>query len=571
MKKDAIADIFDEIALILEFKGESPFKVNAYRKGARVLRELQEDLDEIRSKGSLKNIPGIGEALAKKIIEYLETGKISKHLQVKAEVPDETLQMMQIPGLGPKTAWQLYSKMNISNIDQLREALEAGKLRDMPGMGPKKEENLLKGLKLLQQARSRLLLGTALPIAEEVMACLREKAPQARISMAGSLRRMKETIGDIDILAERDESADLIKLFTSLPMMEEILAAGTTKASVRTKDGVQVDLRVVPRESYGAALQYFTGSKAHNVKLRDIARRSGLKMNEYGMFRGDELIGGRHEDELYEALGLEFIAPELREDRGEIEAASQGKLPKLIEYSDIKGDLHVHSLWSDGIASIEMMAKKAASLGYEYIAITDHSTSLKVARGLSKSDLAKQLDEIRGLQKRMGDLKILSGAEVDILADGSLDYPDEVLEKLDVVAAAVHSGFKQDKKAMTARIAKAIQNPNVDIVAHPSGRLLSGREPYEFDLESILIAAAKTGCAIELNAFPDRLDLTDLGCRIAKEKGVKVVISTDAHRPPHLDLVRLGVATARRGWLEKDDILNARGLDRFLKWLEEKA
>jgi DNA polymerase (family 10) len=570
MKNREIAKLFEKMADMLEFKGENVFKINAYRKASRVIGDLSQDLDKMNREGTLQDIPGVGEGIAKKIKEYLETGQMSKYEEVRRGVPDDLLAMMTIPGMGPKTMALVHKTLGISSISELEEAVEEGKLRDLPGMGEKKEENILTGIALLRQSGERIALGVAIPIFDEIVAEFKKRAKVQKILPAGSLRRMKETIGDIDILVTGHDGRKIIKAFTELPQVQEILAAGDTKGSIIVPGGLQIDLRVVPGASYGAALQYFTGSKAHNIHLREIAKTKGMKISEYGIFRGDRKIGGKKEEEIYTKLGLAWIPPEMREDRGEIALAAQGKLPRLVEQKDIRGDLHVHSNWSDGSAPIEQIALAAQKRGYQYVAICDHSQSLKFAGGLSEQRILEQMEEIHRLNEKFSGIFLLAGTEMDIKADGSLDYPDKILEKLDVVVASIHSGFKQPQEKITERLLSALENPHVDIIAHPTGRLISSRPPYRVSLEEVFAKAAETGTALEINAYHDRLDLNDIHCRRAAEMGAKLCIGTDAHHTDQLWMMRLGVAVARRGWLEKVNLLNTWSLPRFRRFLSSR-
>jgi len=572
MKNRELADIFEKMADILEFKGENPFKVNAYRKVARVLKDLSEDVAEIAKEGKLEGIPGVGSGIAKKIKEYLETGRIAKYEEVKEGVPAELIEMMKIPGMGPKTVALVYKKLGISTISALEEAVKEGRLRELFGMGPKKEENILRGIRLLRESKGRKILGQALPLVEEIISLLKERSKTLnKIEPAGSLRRMRETVGDLDILATGTDPKEIIDTFVSLPPVVEVLASGTTKGSVIVSSGMQIDLRVVPEDSYGAALQYFTGSKAHNIHLRNIAKDRGLKINEYGVFRGEEKIAGKEEEEVYAALSLPFIPPELREDRGEIEAAYEGKLPQVVGYDEMRGDFHVHSKWSDGSASIKEIAEKAKELGYEYLVIADHSQSMKFAGGLTPEMLINEIEEIRRVNEEVSGITLLAGAEVDIRMDGTLDFPDEVLTKLDVVIAAVHSGFKQSREEMTRRIIRALRHPEVDILAHPTGRIIGEREPYAVDIEEVIAEAARLGKILEINAYYQRLDLNDVYSRRAKELGVKLAIGTDAHHLDQLSFIRFGVAVARRGWLEREDVLNTHSLSEVKRILSRKG
>ncbi len=571
MKNKELADLFEKMADILEFKGENPFKISAYRKASRIIGDLTQDIEEISEQGELKNIPGIGEGMAQKIVEYLKTGKISKFEEVRKGVSDELIAIMDIPGMGPKTLSMLHKEKGISNLTQLEKALENGSLMGLFGIGEKKIENIKRGIQLLKQSKGRMNLGAAFPIAKRIVEILRQKTGSKKIEWAGSLRRMKENIGDIDILATGPDKEKIVQAFTHLPEVREVLASGETKASVIVEGGTQIDLRVVEEDSYGAALQYFTGSKGHNIHLRGIAKAKGIKINEYGVFKRAKKVGGKAEEDVYRSLEMDWIEPELREDRGEIEAAQNGRLPKLVQESEIKGDLHVHSKWSDGTSSIEEIARAAQKRGYRYVAICDHSKSLKIAHGLDESRLMKQIEEIDRVNEKLEGFQILKGTEVDILADGKIDLPEKILEKLDIAVAAIHSGFKQDKGKMTKRIIRALENPYIHILAHPSGRLLGARDPYEVEIEEVMEAAKKYGKALEINAYSERLDLDDIHCRKAKEMGIRVAIGTDSHHLDQLWMVSLGVAVARRGWLETKDVLNTLSLKEILKWCHSRV
>ncbi len=570
MKNRELADLFNRMADILEFKSENPFKINAYRKASRIIGDLTEDIEEIAEIGKLKDVPGIGEGIAEKIVEYLKKGKVSKFEEVRKGISDELIAIMDIPGMGPKTLSKIHKEKGIGNLSQLEKAVEDGSLIGLPGIGEKKVENIKRGIQLLKQSKGRMNLGIAFPIAKRIVEALREKAGSRKIEWAGSLRRMRENIGDIDILATGPNKEKIIHTFTHLPEVKEVLASGETKASVIVEGGIQIDLRVVDEDSYGAALQYFTGSKDHNIHLRGISKAKGIKINEYGVFRGEKKIGGKEEENVYRALGLDWIEPELREDRGEIEAAKEARLPKLVKESDIKGDLHVHSNWSDGTSSIEEIARIAQKRGYQYVAICDHSNSLKIAHGLDESRLMKQIEEIDRVNEKMKNFQILKGTEVDILSDGRLDFPEKVLEKLDLVVASVHSGFKQEQEKMTKRIVRALENPLVNILGHPSGRLLGARDPYKVEIEEVMGAAKQYGKALEINAYFERLDLDDIHCRKAKEMGVFLAIGTDSHHLDQMWMISLGVAVARRGWLESKDVLNTLSLKEILKWCQRK-
>lgn len=570
MKNKELADLFEKMADIFEFKDENPFKISAYRKASRILGDLTEDIGEVAGRGELKKIPGIGEGMAQKIEEYLKTGKVSKYEEVKKEVPDELIAIMGIPGMGPKTLALIHKERGVGNLSQLEKAVEDGSLIGLPGMGEKKVENIKRGIQLLKQSKGRMNLGMAFPVAKRIVEALREKTGSEKIEWAGSLRRMRENIGDIDILATGPDHEKIVHAFTHLPEVKEVLASGETKASIIVEGGLQIDLRVVEEGSYGAALQYFTGSKGHNIHLRGIARARGIKINEYGVFKGERKIGGKEEKDVYKALGMVWIEPELREDRGEIEAAQEKNLPKLIEESEVKGDFHVHSNWSDGSSSIEEVARAALKRGYQYVAICDHSKSLKIAHGLDETRLMKQMEEIDRINELLKGFQILKGTEVDILSDGSLDLSENALDKLDFVVASVHSGFKQDKERMTKRIIKALENPYVHVLGHPTGRLLGARDPYEVEMGEVMKAVKKYGKTLEVNAYSERLDLDDIHCRKAKEMGIRVAIGTDSHHLDQMWMMSLGVAVARRGWLEVEDVLNALSLKELLKWCRKK-
>lgn len=559
MTNAEISRVLSEIAVILTVKGENPFKSRAYERAAEAVADLSEDAAAVRARGELRSIPGIGASIAEKIEELLDTGQCRHHQELLAEFPASAFTLLRIPGVGPKTVKVLLDE-GITTVEELEHAVQEGRLRQLRGMGEKTEQEILRGIGRVREYGRRSDLGTAWLQAQEIMARLRACAPVEQMEAAGSLRRMQETVGDLDILITSDRPQEVMDCFIGLEAVAEVIAHGPTKSSVRTRAGIQADLRVVAPESFGAALQYFTGSKAHNIKLRDLAVRRRLKLNEYGVFRveGDKdvRLGGEREEEMYAALGLPMMPPELREDRGEIEAALEGRLPELVELSDIRGDLHVHSDWSDGHLSIEAMARAARDLGHEYIAITDHSPSQTVANGLSVERLRERQRKIATARRKVRGIAILSGAEVDIKRDGSLDYPEETLAELDFVVASAHSGWKAERAAMTARLIRAMEHPWVDCIGHPSGRLIGKREPYDVDMEAVLEAAARLGVAMEINAYPERLDLKDVHARRAQELGVKILISSDAHSAEHLSFMRFGVATARRGWLGPATVLN---------------
>jgi len=567
VKNRELALAFERIGDALEFRGENPFKIIAYRRAARILNDLTEDIEVIHAKGALRSIPGIGEGIAKKIDEFLRTGKMKKYEEVVGDIPDGFLELMAIPNLGPKTLGLANKELGVRSLSDLKRVILDGSLARLPRMGEKKVANILKGIKRFEVSKERISLGEAFPLVTRVTDRLRQLKEVHQVSPAGSLRRSKETVGDIDILVSAETGREVIRAFTHMPEVEERLAEGDTKGSVVMAGGHQVDVRVVPENSYGAALQYFTGSKAHNVKLRSMARERGLKISEYGVFKGERKVAGKTEEEVYGILNLPWVPPELREDRGEIEAAMKGKLPSLVEYVHIKGDLHVHSDYSDGAASLEEIAEEAKRLGYEYVAICDHSKSVRYAGGLSEERILEQLEHIARLNEKIGNFTILAGTEVDILQNGTLDYPDRLLEKLDIVVAAIHMGFKQN---CTERMQKAMDNPHVDVIAHPTGRLISSREGYQIEIHKIIEKAAATGTALEINAYYDRLDLSDVNVRTAKEYGVHLSIGTDAHNLHQLWMMKLGVGVARRGWLEPEDLLNILPVDALRDFVNVK-
>ncbi|HHI96515.1 MAG TPA: DNA polymerase/3'-5' exonuclease PolX [Thermodesulfatator atlanticus] len=569
MKNKEVAEIFRKVAALLEIKGDNPYRIRAYQRAAQNIEALTVDVEELAAQGKLERIPGIGKDLAQKIKEILETGTLQKYEELKREIPPELLKFLEIPGFGPKKAKIVYEKLGIKTIEELEKACLEHRLARLPGFGPKTEENILKGIKLLKQKRGRLPLGLVLPWAEELVSLLKKKSPVDRIDIAGSIRRRRETVKDIDILVTSKNPLKVMEIFVSLPMVEEVLLQGETKTSVRLKQGIQVDLRVVDPECYGAALAYFTGSKAHNIRIRELGVQRGLKINEYGIFKGQNRIGGREEEEVFAAVGLPWIPPELREDRGEIEAAQAGTLPRLVGYDEVLGDAHVHSKFSDGSASIEEIAAYARKLGLKWVGICDHSQGLKVAGGVPIEKIMEKKKAIEAFNKRSKDVKLLCGTEVDILADGKLDYPDEILKEFDLVIASIHSGFKQGEENLTQRIVAAMKNPFVHCIGHPTGRLLGEREPYPLDMERIISTAKETKTALEINAYYKRLDLNDIHARAAKEAGVKLLIGTDAHITDQMSYLHLGVAVARRGWCEKDDILNTLNYRQFKKYLKD--
>ncbi len=572
MKNLDVATFFDEIADILEILDDNPFKIRAYRKAALNVRGLTEDVALLARADRLEEIPGVGKDLAAKIVEIVKTGRLKHYEELKRKVPEAILDLMAVPGIGPKTAKLLYEKLKIKSVEELEKKAKAHKISGLPGLKEKTEENILRGIELIKKRAERMSLKEALDLSGEVVAALKKNSPAVkRIAPAGSLRRMKETVRDIDILVTSDKPKNVMDAFVKLPMVKDVLAHGPTKSSVLTDTGVQVDVRVVEPESFGAALVYFTGSQAHNIHIRHIAKKTGLKVNEYGVFieKTNRKIAGREEADIYKALKLTLIPPELREDRDEIEAAAKGRLPKLIELSDIRGDFHVHSKWSDGAHSIEEIATAAKKIGYEYILVTDHSKRLKVARGMTEKDVLKKLKEIQKINEELKGIKILSGAEVDILSDGTLDYSKDILKKFDMVVAAIHSGFKESKDKLTMRTVRAMETGLVQILAHPTGRLMGVRPAYELDFDKVFKVATQTKTCLEINAFAERLDLDDVNSKAAMEAGVILAIGTDMHMLDQLGSIKLGVSVARRAWLEKKNVLNALRLEDLLKFIRK--
>jgi len=558
MKNAEIARILEEIAAMLEAEGVE-WKPNAYRKAALTIATLSEDIEEVYKQGRLRELPGVGESIAQKIEEYLKTGKIKYYEELKQKYPIDFASFSKIEGLGPKTIVKLYKFLKIKNLEDLKKAVEEHKIRDLPGFGEKSEEKIKKSIELYEQTPQRQLLGFVLPEAETLKKKLEKSGLVERVEIVGSIRRMKETIGDIDILTIIKPGVDPMKVmdfFVSLPEIKEVIAKGPAKTSVVLKIGMDCDLRVFEEKSFGAAMLYFTGSKEHNIEVRKIAIKKGYKLNEYGLFKDDTLVAGKSEEEIYRKLGMQYIPPEMREARGEVDLALKNKLPKIVEYNEIKGDLHIHSKYSDGANSIKEIAEYAKKLGYEYIAITDHSSNLKIVHGLSDEQYKKQFKEIEKVEKEVG-IKIFKSGEVDILKDGSLDISKETAKEMDFVIAAVHTNFSMSKEEMTNRVIKALRSKLVTILAHPTGKLLNQRPPYEIDLEKIFEVAKEEGVIMEINSFLDRLDLNSENIMLARRYGVtKFSLGTDSHRLDHLHFIRLGIGTARRGWSTKEEILN---------------
>ncbi|MGD0654231.1 MAG: DNA polymerase/3'-5' exonuclease PolX [Thermoguttaceae bacterium] len=553
-----ISAVFDHIADLLEFQGANPFRVRAYRNAARTIHDLPESAAEILSdpNRSLTDIEGIGKDLAEKITTLVQTGSLTMLDELLAEIPESVLAILRVPGLGPKRAAILFHELNVANIEQLREACQQHRVRELKGFGAKSEEAILQGLDIAAEAGRRMLWADADEHVQSILGHMDTCRAIEKIEAAGSYRRCRDTVGDLDFLAVAQNTNAVMEHLTHYCGLAQVLARGETKMSIRLTGGVQVDLRVVPEISFGAALQYFTGSKQHNIVLRGRAKEQGLKINEYGVFRGDRMIAGRTEEDVYAALGLPCIPPELREARREFEWADAGTLPELVELGDIRGDLHTHSTWTDGLATIEEMAQAAKQRGLKYIAITDHSQRVAMVNGLNPDRVLQQWAEIDKLKKRLKGITVLKGIEVDILERGGLDLPDDVLAQADWVVASVHYGHNQPKEQITRRMIEALENPNVCAIAHPTGRMLLRRKPYEVDLDAVLRAARDNGKFMELNAHPMRLDLDDVACAAAKNLGVPIVISTDAHRTDGLDSMRYGIMQARRGGLTKHDVAN---------------
>jgi DNA polymerase (family X) len=565
MRNLEIAFIFNQIADLLEIQGANPFRVRAYRRAATNIEGLADNIETLATGGTLRHIPGIGDDLARKIDEYIQTGTIGFHEELKQEIPPGLAKMVEIPSIGPKTAKQIYDQFRTQTIEELEALCKTDKLLSVHGFKQKTIDNILRGIDVYRRRRGNYLLGRTVPIANQLCKYLQSFAE--RVAYGGSLRRMKDIVHDVDILAASTDVEKTMKAFLGMPFIEAVLAQGGTKASVRVQDDLQVDLRVVEPKSWGAAMHYFTGSKAHNIRMRERAIKQGLKLNEYGLFdEADKYVAGAEEEEIFNTLGLPYIPPVLREDWGEMEAAAQGKLPGIVEVQDVQGDLHMHTTWSDGKYSTEEMVEAARKRGYKYVAITDHSKSLGVAGGLSDEDLMKHTDECRSLDAKYPDIRVLAGTEVDIRQDGTLDYSDDLLAKLDFVVASIHSGFKQDKATLTDRVVRAMQNPHVRVIGHPTGRLLGDREPYELDFDLLMREAARTRTCLEVNCNFHRLDLNDMHCRKARELGVHIIISTDSHNYDDLLNLPYGVATAQRGWTEKDRVLNTKPVEEMLRY-----
>ncbi len=556
-----VAHMFEEMADLLEIQGANPFRVRAYRNAATTIRDLSHELSEMIERGEdLTQLPGIGQDLSGKIHEILKTGDAKFLKELRREVPASLEELLKIPGLGPKRVKQVFEQLHIKTLRQLEVAARAGTLRDLPGFGVKTEQRILEAIEQRQVAEKRFMIHVARQYGESLVAYLKQLPELDDVVIAGSYRRGKDTVGDLDILVTTGNSANVMRHFTAYDEVAKVVAKGETRSTVILRNGLQVDVRVVPTESFGAALHYFTGSKAHNIQIRRLGQQRGLKINEYGVFREQRCVAGATESSVFASVGLPYIDPELREDHGEIEAAYKGELPALIELADLQGDLHIHTSVTDGHDTLEAMARAAQQCGLRYLAITDHSKHLTVAHGLNEKRLLQQMEAIDRLNARLSGIRLLKGIEVDIMEDGELDLPETVLAQLDLVIGAVHSHFGLSRKKQTERILRAMDHRYFSILAHPSGRLLEERAAYDVDMERIIKHAAQRGCYLELNAQPKRLDLTDIHCRIARDAGVKVSINSDAHSAQQFDYLGYGVKQARRGWLQKDDVLNARPL-----------
>lgn len=580
MENAVLNAIFDQMADIMEILGEDRFRINSNRKVARVIGDMPTDVEDLLAGGQLAKVPGIGKSSLAKIEEFIKTGTITAHQELLGKIPPELLELLDIPGVGPKGVKAVYEQLKVTSIAELKAVIEDGSLAGLAGFGDKKAAAIARGIAFLKKSTGRIRLDQALEASHMVLRFLRDIPGILKSQTAGSLRRCAESIGDVDILVAAGKSkssgnagGQIIQAFTKAGFVREVLASGPTKCSaiIRTPSvPVHVDVRVVPQESIGAAAQYFTGSKEHNVRLREIAVKAKLKLNEYGLFEGDKIVAGPVEEEIYEKLGLDYVQPLLREDRGEIEAAKNHSLPELIDPDDIIGDLHMHTYASDGDCGISEYAKAAKAWGYKYICITDHSRSSAIANGLSARQLAMEIQEIRKINEQVKGITILAGSEVDILANGSLDFENELLAELDFVIASVHSGLASPREKVTMRTLKAMDNPYVTCIGHPTGRLLGQREAMDLDMAAVINHAAQTHTALEVNANPWRLDLKDIHCRMAIEAGVKLAIGTDAHSTHGLGLMGYGVATAGRGWATKSDVLNTLSLAKLKSWIETK-
>jgi DNA polymerase (family 10) len=563
MKNMKVATILYDVADLLEMK-EEKFKPRAYRKAAGTVESFSKPIEEL-NEDELTKLPGIGSSIAKKIEEIVETGSLDYYENLKKEFSMDFESLHLVEGLGPKTIKKIYDELGVKDMDDLERAAKQHKIRELEGMGEKSEQKILENIEFARKKTGRTLLGYILPLSKQLKDKLKKFKPVMDVEIAGSIRRMKETIGDIDILVVTKKDEEVMDFFTNLEDVDKVILKGPSKSTVRLKENIESDLRVIKEESFGSALMYFTGSKETNIEMRKIAIKKGMKLNEYGLFKDDERIAGKTEPEIFKKLGMSYIEPELRENRGEIKAALEGNLPELIGYGDLKGDLQMHTKWSDGSYTIKEMAEKSREIGHEYIAITDHVGTLRIAGGMNEKEIRNQMKEIENLNRELDDMAILAGAEVNILSNGKLDMSNDVLKDLDVVVASIHSGFRQTEEKMTGRIMSAMYNDNVDIIAHPTGRKIHERKAYELNLDKIFETSKETGTFLEINSYPSRLDLNDSNVKRAIESGCKLSIDTDSHSKDNLRYIELGIATARRGWAGKDDIINTRPLKKLEK------
>jgi DNA polymerase (family 10) len=569
MKNQLVATILNQVADLMEID-EVDFRTKAYRRAAHTVYNLSEDIEDIKNAGKLQELPGVGAKIAGKIDEIVETGSLEYLENLKKKFPVDYDALMAVEGLGPRSIKQLYRELGIKNLDDLEKNAKRHRIRRLKGMGDITEKKILLNLEFARKSTGRNLLGHILPLALEIRTELNSLDYVQRVEVAGSIRRRKETVGDIDILVTTTKPLEVMAYFTKMELVGDVVVSGPTKSTVRLKDnGIDVDIRTFEDESFGSALMYFTGSKETNVELRRIAISMGYKLSEYGVFNGEQLMAGRTEEEIFNALGMDYIEPELRENTGEIEAAISGKLPELIKYHELMGDLQMHTEWSDGRSNIEEMALEAKNMGYEYIAVTDHSGSLRIANGMNEKTITKQMNEIDKLNQKFEDFTILKGVEANIDSYGYLDVPDKILDEMDLVIAGIHSGFKQDKKELTRRILSAMDNEHVNIITHPTGRKIQEREAYEVDIEGLYNASNNTGTHLEINSQINRLDLNDTNIKRAVEHGCKLVINSDAHSISDLKNIGLGIATARRGWAKKDNIINTLPLKKLYKQLNK--
>jgi DNA polymerase (family X) len=564
-----VSDIFNKVADLLEIEDDSPFRIRAYRNAARIIANLPQNVsDRIESENDLAKLRGIGKDLAGKIKEIVETGSLAQLEELEGKTPSGLSQLMKLEGLGPKRVQALNRALGVTSLKDLEDAARQGKVKEVEGFGEKTEQMILEELEAYEGKEVRIKLMEAEQRAQPLVEYLKEGKGIKKVTVAGSYRRRKETVGDLDILVTCRKGSKVMDRFVDYEDVKKVVSKGTTRATIVLRSGLHVDLRVVPQVSYGAALHYFTGSKAHNIAVRKLGVKKNLKINEYGVFKGDERIAGKTEKEVYDQVDLPYIEPELRENRGELEAAGKGRLPRLIGLDDLRGDLHAHTTETDGHATLEEMANAAKEYGHDYLAITNHSKKVTMAHGLDAGRLAEEIEEIDQLNGKLSDIVLLKGIEVDILEDGSLDLPDDILKELDIVVCSVHYQRRLSREKMTERVLRAMDNPYINIFAHPTGRLINARDPYDIDLERIIRGARERGCFLEINAHPDRLDLSDVHCKMAKDMGLKLAISTDAHSIADLNLMRYGIDQARRGWLEPDDVINTRDLKQLRKLLK---